>query len=437
MEKVKWNMKQNSLRTSFMYAVLRMVLIVLALAGITIWCCASFQNWLLPESDYVYLTMRIIYPDGTVEESSTRMKMGEAPQLLSELVEFYEDGNTDEREPEQVKYSVEKIENSFSQLTPKRKLAYRAAGISMIFFPILYSVIGIILCAAGFYRKKLKQPIGILSDAAEQISRQNLDFHIAYESKDEMGILCASFEKMRQALYENNRALWASLEEGRKLQASVSHDLRNPIAIILGYTEYLEMNVPKNRVDEKQLLEVISNISQSAKRVEHYTDSIRDINHLEELETKPKECSLEKLTGELEADFRIFVEQKGFTFQVHKESMEETGMIDQQVLYRILENIISNAVRFAGKQITMNICTEKYEKKKYLIFSVLDDGPGFPEKILNGTGTTYYTIDKATGHMGMGLSVSRILSKKHGGELTLENQIPHGAAVIIKISYES
>ena len=58
--------------------------------------------------------------------------------------------------------------------------------------------------------------------------------------QDELGRLCAAFEKMRQTLYENNRQMWSMLEERRALQASVAHDLRNPIAIMTGYVEYLQ-----------------------------------------------------------------------------------------------------------------------------------------------------------------------------------------------------
>ena len=135
-----------------------------------------------------------------------------------------------------VKYSVTKIENSFTALSPKRQLVYQASQIGMIVLPVFFSLTGILLCGLLFYRRKLKTPILLLASATQQIAEQGLDFQISYPRADEMGALCASFEQMRQILKENNQKLWDMLEERRRLQRSVAHDLRNPIAIIQGYS---------------------------------------------------------------------------------------------------------------------------------------------------------------------------------------------------------
>jgi nitrate/nitrite-specific signal transduction histidine kinase len=86
---------------------------------------------------------------------------------------------------------------------------------------------------------KLSVPLKLLSEATKQISAQNLDFSLHYNCTDEMGKLCSSFEQMRSTLHENFREMWNILEERKLLQASIAHDLRNPIAVIEGYTEYL------------------------------------------------------------------------------------------------------------------------------------------------------------------------------------------------------
>ena len=135
-----------------------------------------------------------------------------------------------------VKYSVTKIENSFTALSPKRQLVYQASQIGMIVLPVFFSLTGILLCGLLFYWMKLKTPILLLASATQQIAEQGLDFQISYPRADEMGALCASFEQMRQFLKENNQKLWDMLEERRRLQRSVAHDLRNPIAIIQGYS---------------------------------------------------------------------------------------------------------------------------------------------------------------------------------------------------------
>ena len=139
---------------------------------------------------------------------------------------------------------------------------------------------------SSFYRKYLAEPLKLLADATEQIHNQNLDFSISYGRNDEFGQLCESFEKMRQTLYDNNRRMWNMLEERRLLQASVAHDLRNPIAIIGGYIEYLQKNILQDRISQDKVLHILDNMATASKRLEQYTNSIRDISSLENMETK-------------------------------------------------------------------------------------------------------------------------------------------------------
>ena len=151
------------------------------------------------------------------------------------------------------------------------------------YFPLLFSIVGILLCGFHFYRKKLSVPLNLLSDATKQISDRDLDFHLQYENEDEMGILCGSFEQMRQTLRENYREMWNLLEERRLLQASIAHDLRNPIAVIEGYTEYLQMNLAKGKLNNQRVLKIAENLNLAARRLEHYTESVRTLNQMEQV----------------------------------------------------------------------------------------------------------------------------------------------------------
>ena len=96
-----------------------------------------------------------------------------------------------------------------------------------------------------------------------------------------MGRLCGSFEQMRQTLHENYREMWNLLEERRMLQALIAHDLRNPIAVIEGYTEYLQMNLAKGNLSHQRILKMAENLNLAARRLEHYTESVRTLNQME------------------------------------------------------------------------------------------------------------------------------------------------------------
>ena len=82
---------------------------------------------------------------------------------------------------------------------------------AMSFFSIAVYPICFIVCIVGtsvlFYRRQLQKPLAILDHAAGQIADNNLDFKVVYNKDDEMGKLCASFEKMREALQESNEEM--------------------------------------------------------------------------------------------------------------------------------------------------------------------------------------------------------------------------------------
>ena len=101
------------------------------------------------------------------------------------------------------------------------------------------------------------------------------------------------------------------------------------------------------------------------------------------------------------------------------------AVFDGELLYRVLENLISNALRFAEHQIELAF----YLEHGTLSATVTDDGPGFSDKLLKKKTALFYTEDTSGKHLGLGLAVSRVLCQKHGGSIELSNHPPHGACV--------
>ena len=106
----------------------------------------------------------------------------------------------------------------------------------------IYSALCIITATLLFYRNKLKKPLTELKAASEMISNNNLNFSIKYDSKDELGELCSSFETMRFTLANNFSEMWRQMEERKQLNAAFAHDLRTPLTVLKGYNEILQSN---------------------------------------------------------------------------------------------------------------------------------------------------------------------------------------------------
>lgn len=430
METLKNKWHSLPLRHFFILTVLFSVGIVVLISALIIGGCIAFRHWLLPDANAAYLTMEETFSNGDVTESTHLLRFGDDLSSLAFLRAKEDDASNMENveDVQRIRYSIEKIEAGVDSLTPKRKLAYQLCGIIIFVAPTLLAFAAVICCSMYFYRRKLKQPLAVLTNAAEQIAGQNLDFEIRYSCDDEMGDLCRSFEVMRTELHENYKTMWNMLEERRLMQASVAHDLRNPIAIIKGYAEYLEKGLKKGKMSREKTSHIAQNMGAAAKRLEQYTESVRFLNQSEEIRLTRKPVNASGLTEDIMEDLSLLAEKSGITLKAEKHLSDEEIQVDSALLYRILENIISNALRYAKREIGIDFSLEGAK----LFITVTDDGEGFPPEVLNKEGKYLLVADK-DGHMGIGLSVSRLLCRKHGGSLELSNT-SGGACVKISLS---
>lgn len=425
MESLKKKYYNLPLRKFFVISVLFTICFVAALSGMVIFGCTAFRHYLLPDPNAVYLTIEQTLSDGSTVTSVQLFEFDDDPQKFAQLVSDQKEQNTVLDE----KYSIQKIEKSYDTMGPRRKLAYQSCGVIMAAFPAVSSIIGILLCGLYFYKRKLAEPLKLLSDATAKIASKDLDFSIQYGFNDEMGALCQSFEHMRMTLYENNKILWKMLEERKLMQASIAHDLRNPIAIIEGYTEYLQLNLPNGKLSIQRILRISDNLNKAAKRLEYYTESIKMINQFEDVKMNPKKTPVLEFLKDIEDDFSIIASGSNIQLIVTNNLKDCFVKFDATAVYRILENIFGNAIRFAKEKITISFSTEK----QYLIISVSDDGFGFSDDILENNSNLLLPKPKEDGHMGIGLTISRILCQKHGGNLELSNNEKNGATVKIII----
>ncbi len=306
-------------------------------------------------------------------------------------------------------------------------VAYYGSYAAMVGLPVFYIAVGIGAAAAVYYRKKLREPITQLQNGVERIQEDNLDFHIEYDGDDELGRLCCSMEKMRRELRQKHKALWESLEQRKLLNASVSHDLRTPITVLKGYLDYLEKNIPQDKLTEDMLLDTVSSMQGAVNRLELYVESVRDIEKIENIEIEKRSENVKLLLNELRSNVLQLAGNKEII--ISNDITVDKIQIDKGVFFRILENLLQNALRYAEKQVSINLS----HKKDFLILTVKDDGKGFSAADLEKATTVFYSNDKEKQHFGIGLSVCKILCEKHGGLLYVGNQKEKGACVTAKL----
>lgn len=309
-------------------------------------------------------------------------------------------------------------------LSMAENIAYYGCYAAMIGLPVLSIIIGIGSAAAIYYRMKLKAPILQLQEGMKRIQDNDLDFSIGYSSDDELGQLCRSMEKMRKELRHNNKTLWETLQQRKLLNTSVAHDLRTPITVLRGYLDFLEKNIPQDKLTEEMLMDTISSMQGAILRLERYAECVRDVEKIESIEIKREQQDTVSLLKEMESNICQLEDDKKVVFLT--DIFLPLINIDKSVVFRVLENLLQNAMRYRKEKVIVEV----YQKDSLFLISVKDDGKGFSEEDLRQATNMFYGKEKGSEHFGIGLGVCRLLCEKHGGFLQIGNNEFSGAYVI-------
>lgn len=275
----------------------------------------------------------------------------------------------------------------------------------------VYVGIAVVIAAMLFYHKKMKKPLDVLGKASDRISDHDLNFTVVYSGKDEMGKLCASFEKMRDALYMNNHLMWQQMEQRKRLNAAFAHDLRTPLTILKGHLEMMQNGSEPKYKNASMMTKQID-------RLEQYVDSMSGMQKLEDIEPQRREVITDDLIKSIKqmSEFICRAEEKSIDFQTHTTS--KSLCLDESIVYQVTENIVSNAARYAASRIDVSLT----EENDMISIIVYDDGIGFSPESLEHAAEPYYTASQNRGsHLGLGLYISKILMQHHGGDIYIEN----------------
>ncbi len=289
--------------------------------------------------------------------------------------------------------------------------------------------------ASLFFARRLTRPLEHLNDAARKVGKGHFDVTVTSESDDEIGALSHSFNQMTNELREREAKLEganAALIQSEKLAAfgqlgaGIAHEVKNPLAGILGYAQLtlrkLEPDSPfrKNldviEKETRRCTEIISNLLKFA-RQEKSTTKATNINEVVEAALTIVDHQLTindvTITKELEPDLPV---------------IEASANQLQQVIMNFAINA-QQAIGEAGGNLVVR--TRKGEDA--VIIEVEDDGPGIPEDIRANIFEPFFTTKRAGEGTGLGLSVTYGIVKDHGGDLRIEDPPGGGTRFVVSL----
>jgi two-component system sensor histidine kinase VanS len=300
--------------------------------------------------------------------------------------------------------------------------------------------IGILSIAAGciwafFFAKRFTLPILELNRIAQSMSQLDFSQKCIINRGDELGELGKNINHLSyqldtaiSELNQKNQQLMADVEKERKLDtmrknfvSSVSHELKTPLSLILGYAEGLKENVAQDEESKDYYCSVIIDEAEKMDKL------VKDLLNLSQIESGFFQLN------RIDFDLALLLHDiilKYSTILAEKKLLLEMDPLpplfvngDELRIEQVLLNLFMNAIDHAELMKTIKILAK--DTGNAIRVFIYNSGQPIPEESLEKIWTSFYKVDKARtrelGGYGLGLSIVRAIQDLHGNEYGVNN----------------
>ncbi|HEY5514143.1 MAG TPA: ATP-binding protein [Geomonas sp.] len=287
-----------------------------------------------------------------------------------------------------------------------------------------------------FWSRRLTRPIEKLSEATRMVGQGRFEIEVKVDSGDEIGALAGSFNRMAAELKTREKALkdlYGQLVQSEKmaafgsLGAGIAHEVKNPLAGILGITQLSLRGVEGGHPLQKNL----QIIEKETKRCKTIIENLLRFARQEQVEFDDVEIP------QVVADALAIVDHQLGIHSIRVEQELEEGIPtcrgNANQLQQVLMNLMINAQQaMAGSSGTVRLSARRGERGAVEL-RVSDTGPGIPKEIQGRIFEPFFTTKPAGQGTGLGLSVTYGIVKDHGGEIRLECEAGAGTTFVITL----
>jgi two-component system, NtrC family, sensor kinase len=288
---------------------------------------------------------------------------------------------------------------------------------------------GVLVLAFGWmFIQRVVGPIAALSQAARRVADGALDIPpvTAPTRDDELGDLTQAFNRMTASLREQRETLVAheKLATVGRLAAGVAHEVGNPLAAVLGYSDLL---IPDEKDPERR--DMLERIRKETERIRVIIADLLDYS-------KPVAGAVEpvRLGDAVDAAVTLLRPQSRFRdVVVHNEvpaDLPEVSASTSRII-QVLVNLLLNAAD--AMQGTGTITVGGRAEDGTVTLSLRDSGPGVPAGDRDKVFDPFFTTKDPGQGTGLGLSVSRAIAQAYGGDLTLAPSASGGATFVVTL----
>jgi two-component system sensor histidine kinase MtrB len=285
-------------------------------------------------------------------------------------------------------FSEQKI---WHELADLRNILLIGVGVLIV----LAALIGLALA------RRTLRPIARASGAARSLAEGLLETRLPVEGKDEFGVWAQSFNEMAAALESKIEALSAAQARERRFTADVAHELRTPLAALVGEAFLLAEHLDEMPTQARRPAELLI---ADVRRLRRLVDDLMEISRLDAGVESVRAESVD--VGALVAGA---VRSRGWDGQVRIDATSVRVTSDPRRLERIVVNLVDNALTHGGKGVTVHVGRDG----SGALVEVADRGPGVPPEHLAHLFERFYKADPSRTGSGTGLGLAIAQENAH------------------------
>lgn len=233
--------------------------------------------------------------------------------------------------------------------------------------------------------------------------------------------------------------LAAMLQLREDMAAMIVHDMRNPLTPILGISELLLL---ADNLTPQQLKD-IDTIRFHTRRLNSFLNDMLMLTKIEQdkLILNRANIDLSRFVLTIEESHQVVAQSKDITLAVELPSETKRVFLDATLFQRVLDNLVSNALKFSPPHSTITLKVEyptqtPTDQGPHLRLQVLDEGPGIPQTHQKNIFDKFKIVDlkkKQIPQVGLGLAFCKLVVEAHGGHISVKDNIPKGSIFTVEI----
>jgi signal transduction histidine kinase len=283
-------------------------------------------------------------------------------------------------------------------------------------FAVISLVIGFV-----FYRTLIQKPVRDLVKATEELRKGNLNYEFSTtKSKDELGILADSFDRMRKALKQSQEALRTSTVG--QIAQSLIRDFRSPMREILTSVD----QVQRGNASDEQRKQLSENAKNSVQTMQKITQDLLEFT-TGDLKVNKMACRIPQVVGYVEQAVRQDLEKEGIKFEI-VQGYQGSARVDYDRISRAIVNIINYSTNYVPPDGFIRLSTAS--ENNNLVIKIEDNGSGIPTGFLDKIFDPFMKIVQEKG-AGLSLALAKRIIDMQGGSVVAQSTEGKGTTFII------